>query len=189
MEWLIGALVVAAAAWIGRRTGKRGIVPLAHGLRAAERDRLEAEARYLECLRRDIALALLEAHPRRLLEAHALVASFTRDMRDGSAERREAERSALSLKYPRYANFDFFGLHHFVPVRSGDFEPDDAIVRYVDVGRFLALIAADRGTLRLATDEFLSEDRNTLERVVEHSVDDALIRRTDEAMGRYHAWR
>lgn len=189
MEWLLGLVVIAASFSVGRLTGKGEAPKLRHEVETLDRNRLEAEARYLECLRRDIALALLVENPPLLLAAHETVRRFTREMRDGDKGRLEAERRVLSLRYPLFQDFDLFGLKHFVPVESRDVDPDAAVERYVDIGKFLVCMEADTGLLDLRKDERLDRDREILERVVRRWEDRLLIERTDAAIGRFYAWR
>lgn len=188
MAWLI-ALGMLPAFWLGRVFGKADAREAKNELWRSERGRLEAETRYLEYLRRDIALALLDDDPKVLVDAHATVEDFTRAMRDGDTDRLEAERKVLSLKYPKYDDFDFFTLRHFVPVEPKNFEQREAVERYVDIGKFLVILASDHGTLKFQKDEHLDRDRQVLERMIQRLEDRRLVELTDEAIGRFYVWR
>jgi hypothetical protein len=188
MEWLWVIAGVAGGFFVGRNVGRFGKRELTYGLEKTERNRLEAEHRYLEGLRRQLAMALLDEDPQALLDAHATAQDFIRAMRDGGKERIEAERRSLSLKFPSYIDFDHFGTRHFIPVDRGSEEVRVLVERYLDISKFMTVLEHDQMGDVAWKSAYLDKDRQVLERSVERWRDRITISRLKEAMGRYRAW-
>lgn len=189
MEWLLAIGSAVVGFLVGLTMSKGGEAQMRAAFEKTERDRIEAEVRYLYEIRRGLAQALFADDPQALLDAHATVADFQRLVRDGPKERIEAERTALALKYPRFEEFDLFGLRHFVPTDPQQYERREIVERYVDVGKFGTILEGDRYMAAAWKEEHLARDRQVLERAIERAFDHNAIAATKEAMGRYYAWR
>lgn len=165
MDLLLGALVAFVAFCLGRMT-KRSSRDLAAQLVETERRRLEAEARYLESLQRELGQLLLRHDREGLLAADEDVEAFRRQLKLSKPERTQRAFEELTRRYPTYDSFDLIQLKVFVPVDMSQLDLGEVADRYADLGRFLLVMPDRRHRMDRLPDSHFESDRRILERVV-----------------------
>lgn len=151
----------------------------------------EAETRYLEVLRRELANLIMEANPDLMVRAYDRARIWEHETA-GNPERLQADEQALVAKVPVFEDFDRIGTRHFVPYadRHDALTDDDLVEAYLELSRTLVFLRnrqqPDVGRRRLLHDE---RDYKVLLDTVRRAKDRHFRGRMDEAMQRAHAYR
>ncbi|MHC2521691.1 hypothetical protein [Bradyrhizobium diazoefficiens] len=94
----------------------------------SERWRLDAEGRFIDTLRRELANIVVKQNPRRMIALYRKAWAFEREMHMAEQSRVQAELDALTERYRLYDDFDLLGTRHFVPYADAiDHLEDDAV--------------------------------------------------------------
>jgi hypothetical protein len=163
---------------------------LAWELHLEKRYRIQAEARYLDKLRRDLATLLLLENPDALLSAWEKAARYHQELAAATPERRRSEAEELKNRFRFFTDFDILGLRHFKPwlephERLGRDELS-LILAYLDINRQLTLLSLEDASFDIHP--FLDSDINLLNRVVNSRKDQLLRKEIDIALNRYHGF-
>ena len=99
----------------------------------------EAETRYLEVLRREIANMLMVSDQDRFDRLYAKAAAFEAEMARADTQRVEAEEATLIAKFRSFYDFEILGSYHMEPyAEARSYVTDDALAeRYQEVCRML----------------------------------------------------
>jgi hypothetical protein len=152
-----------------------------------ERQKFMAEGRWLDSLRRELALWLIDTNPSAFEEAYYKARGFDTELRKASADRISAERNALAQKYPFFIDFDLVGLKHFVPF-EGEMDTElDIVLRYLDISKMLTLLSIEDASYDIQP--FSDRDEEVFRRVIDRKKHRALQQHIDIAMGRYYAFQ
>ncbi len=148
----------------------------------------EAEARYLETLRREIANLLIDTDPETFDRAWRKAAAYETEMAAARADRVEADETALVAKYRSFEDFEIVGLIHCVPYRECTklLSNDELADRYLDICRMLMLLRR-RAEFKPCNPLFDDRERAAWERFRREAHDRRLRRRVDEALLSYRA--
>jgi hypothetical protein len=105
------------------------------------RNRAEAEVRYLEVLRREIANLIVEYDSDLMMRCYQTAWTFEREIAE-SPQRAIAEEAALVAKFPMFEEFDLIATRHFVPYQEARnmWWDDDLVERYQEVSRMLVFM-------------------------------------------------
>jgi hypothetical protein len=183
MEWL-GVIIgfalgcLASSYWWKDRAGQA---------EQTERKRMQAEGRYLDELRRELALWLLRQNPPAFKDAFQAARDYDAEMRKANKHRVAADRASLAAKYPFFSDLDLVGMKHFVPIRAGSMNEFDVVQRYLDISKFLTLLSIERHYSDLRP--FSERDEGLIEDIIREAQDADLRREIEIAMGRYYAFR
>ena len=118
----------------------------------------EAETRYLEVLRRELAKLLLESDPMLFDRTYRKARSMAEDLTRADAALFEAEEAALLQRFRSYPEFDLIGTWHVVSYLGGRrmISDDEIVDRYLEVTRMLLVLRRRHPYLR---DKPLFEER------------------------------
>jgi hypothetical protein len=115
-----------------------------------QENRLTAQRRYIETLRRELANIIMDSNLEAFDKAFEWMHNWEQELLRSNRDRRRAEYDVLLKKFPTIEAFDEIGTRHFV--RYSD-EPswraDEFVERYKELSKFLVLdfIYAQRGRL------------------------------------------
>jgi hypothetical protein len=109
------------------------------------RNLAEAEVRYLEVLRREIANLIVQSDLDLMMRCYQRAWTFEREITN-CPERAVAEEAALVVKFPMFSEFDLLGTRHFVPYEEARnmSSDDDLADRYHEVSRMLVFMRRRR---------------------------------------------
>lgn len=149
----------------------------------------EAEARYLETLRREIANLLIESDPDMFDRVWRKASAYEREMADARPDRVEADEAALVAKYRSYEDFEILGLIHCVAYRERErLLSDDALAdRYLDICRMLMRLRR-HAEFKPRESLFGEREREAWGRARREALDGRLRRRMDAALSAYRAF-
>ena len=101
----------------------------------------EADVRYLEVLRREIANLIVETDPDLMTRCYQKAWTFEREIAE-SPQRAVVEEAALVAKFPMIEEFDLIATRHFVPYQKAQnmWSDDDLRERYQEVSRMLVFM-------------------------------------------------
>jgi hypothetical protein len=145
----------------------------------------EAEKRYLETHRRELAQIIIGVDSSAFKQAFFKGEKFESEMKQALPERIVAELAALSHKYPYYAEFELLGSRHFVSYDDGIsmIALDDVIDRYLDISKWLILLLAKEKSV------FKVYDKQEVEVYLKDArrrTDTAFKKRIEQAMDLYN---
>lgn len=171
-------------AYGGRSSNKKAHSVLGWRSSESERLRLDAENRYIEVLRRELANIIVSDNPSKMVSLYRKAWGFEQDMLKADAARVQAEFDVLTNRYPLYADFDLLGTRHFVPYNDAveSCEEDAVAERYLDISKFMILNNINEKSTRPIFSE--SEDtilRKTMTREIDHRFRARII----DAMDKY----
>jgi hypothetical protein len=170
------------------RSSKKGNSVLGWRSAESERLRLDAENRYIEVLRRELANAIVSDSPDKMVALYRKAWTFEQEMLNADAARVQAEFDVLTKRYPLYEDFDLLGTRHFVPYSDAveGYEEDAVAERYLDISKFMILKNINAKSTRPIFSE--SEDtilRKTMTREIDHRFRAKII----DAMDKYNMVR
>lgn len=147
----------------------------------------EAELRYLDVLRREIANQIIEADPAAMQGAYSRAWQYERDVTDPN--RLAADEAALVARFRQYGDFELLGIRHCIPYSEAtrDLCPDQLVERYLEICRMMVLLRL--GNEAKHSPLFTEQESETLRREVRRVTDGRDIRRIDDAMRVYLAFR
>lgn len=150
----------------------------------------EAETRYLEVLRREIANALIQSDPRRFERAYLRGCDIESELSRAPASRVHAEEQVLLERYTSYTDFDLLGTWHVVPYdQARDMSSDDDLVeRYHDICRMI-LLHRRRDERVKGQPLFNERERKSQVDTLRKHLDKGLKVRIEHAMQLYYAYR
>ncbi len=168
----------------GRSSNKKIHSVLGWRSAESERLRLDAEKRYIEVLRRELANAIVSDNPNKMVTLYRKGWTFEQEMLKADAARVQAEGDVLTKRYPLYEDFDLLGTRHFVPYSDAveSCEEDAVADRYLDISKFIVLQNIKAKSTRPIFSE--SEDtilRKTMKREIDHRFRAKII----DAMDKY----
>jgi hypothetical protein len=97
-----------------RSTAKKAESVLGWRTQESERLRLDAENRYIETLRRELANIVVSNSPNRMLALYRKAWTFEQEMAKADVARVQAELDVLTQRYPLYGDFDLLGVRHCI---------------------------------------------------------------------------
>jgi len=169
--------------------GKKARPEQSSNLRQLVSNLTEAEVRYLEALRREIANLIVESDPDLMVKCYEKAWAFEREIA-GSPERATAEEAALSAKFPMFRDFDILETRHFVPYQTARqmLDDDDLIERYHEISRMLVFMRRRQefsAKVPVHDEQEFQVLRNSMQRKQDRIFRD----RIDDAMQRYYAYK
>lgn len=149
----------------------------------------EAEVRYLEVLRRELANLIVAADPDLMIRCYEKAWNFEREIANNPA-RTHAEESALVAKFPMFSDFDLLGTRHFVPYNEGrNMISDDGLVeRYHEISRMLIFMRR-RNEFKSKYPIHDEKERNILHDRMRAEKDGRFRDRIEQAIRRFHAYQ
>jgi hypothetical protein len=135
---VIGILVAVVVRWTAKKWSSVAKVSSDGSLERAKSNISEAEERYQEVLRRELANIIQDISLEAFEKAFYKMQEFEEEMLRAKDTRRKAELQALVQKYEFFSDFDLIGTRHFVRY-DREQGVDDFIDRYVDISKFLIL--------------------------------------------------
>jgi hypothetical protein len=174
---------------IGSSSGQRSMAKKANstlGWRANENERLrlDAETRYIDVLRRELANIIVTDNPAAMGNLYRKCWAFELEMQKADASRVESELTVLTARYPLYVDFDLLGTRHFIPYSDATnmLSEDDIVDRYQDISKFIVL----RGIIAKSSQPIFSEYEDTiLQKTMRRETDRRFRLRTIDAIERY----
>jgi len=195
MDWLAvltAILGVVVATWFGFRISKNErmrVVPVVEGM---QRHIDEAEHRYLEVLRRELANEIMKDDPVSMQRALDKAHDFARTMIKGGKERVDAEFKALCMKYPNYGDFDQLMTMHFVAYEDArsSMDTEGLVDAYLDTSKMLTLVALKSSSMALTVSDEIQttiseKESKQLDVAIRKRADRLFNKRIDDAMRRY----
>jgi hypothetical protein len=148
----------------------------------------EAEMRYLDGLRRELANEIMLADTDAFYRSFHKSRQYEKDLRKAGKERIDAEFKALCMKYPSFQDFEPFGTMHFVSYQDAraSLDIEDLTDRYTDIAKMLIINSARKGT---SFEVFSDRESEQLDKAIRKQKDRAFKRRMLDAMERYDAFR
>lgn len=145
----------------------------------------EAEMRYLDGLRRELANEIMAADTDAMYRVFHKSRQYEKDLRKAGKERIDADFEALCMKYPSFQDFEPFGMMHFVAYEDArsSLDTGDLADRYTDISQTLIINAARKGT---SFEVFSDRESEQLDKAIRKSKDRAFKKRMLDAMERYH---
>ncbi|MGR9423622.1 hypothetical protein [Rhizobium leguminosarum] len=145
MEELLAGLSGFALGWLFCRTVWKGKSDSMRSVaEKLNRNVDEAEMRYLECLRRELANEMIAEDTEAMYRAFHKMRQYENDLKKDGKERIDADFKSICRKYPSFEEFDPFGTRHFVAYQDARSSMDisDLVDRYSDISQFLIINAA-----------------------------------------------
>ena len=186
---IIAAGSLAAGVYLGRRSQGPALNRLASTANRNLSTANDANDRYLEVLRRELANVISRESPDKLIALYRKAKAQEREMQKADKARVDAELSALTHKYPMYEDFDKIGTKHFVPY-SGDAlwgEQDELSDAYLDISKFMALTRILEG--RSGRPIFPDDDDDIFKRSMQELKDQTFKTALKSAVDRYYLAR
>ena len=155
-----------------------------------QRDIDEAETRYLDALRREIANMLVTSDPERFDKLYRKAAAYESEMAEADLQRVEAEEAALLAKFRRYPDFEVLGSYHMQPYADARWHlSDDALAdRYLEVCRMLMFLRR-RDRVDAGKPLFDQRERDAQSKFRRRALDTRLKHGIEEAMLLFNAYR
>ncbi len=149
------------------------------------RDVDEAEMRYLDGLRRELANEIMSDGTDAMHRAFHKMRTYEKDLRKAGEERIDADFKALCMKYPVFQDFEPYGTMHFVAYQDArsSLDTPDLVERYSDISQMLIINAARKGT---TFEVFSDREAEQLDKAIRKRKDRAFKKRMLDAMDRYH---
>ncbi len=186
---LTSVVALAAGIFIGRRSQRPALSALAStaGRRASAAN--DANDRYLEILRRELANIIARDNPDRMIALYQKAEAQESEMLNADKARIEAELEALTHEYPVYEDFDKIATKHFVPYSlepawGGREELSDA---YLDISKFLIATRIRDGVSRQPV--FPNNDQKTFRRCMQELKDQTFTTALKNAIDSHHLAR
>jgi hypothetical protein len=177
----------AAGFYIGRRSQAPALSTLANTAERKASSANEANDRYLEVLRRELA-NIVAGDPNKMIKLYRKAKAQEREMSGANKSRVQAELAALTHKYPAYEDFDKIATKHFVPYGAetrGEAE-DELQENYLDISKFLSLTRRQDGTERPV---FPDDDDKILQRCMQELKDRKFRKSLEDAIEKHHVAR
>ena len=177
LGWLL-----CRAAWKGRYSS---ILSIARRLNS---DVDDAEMRYLEGLRRELANEIMTDDTSAMYRAFHKMQKYELDLRQADKQRIDAGFKSLCSKYPAFADFEPFGTMHFVAYRDARWALDTChlIEVYCDISQMLIINSVQKGRLAKV---FSERESKQLDKVIIKCKDRAFEKRLIQAMEYYNVYR
>jgi hypothetical protein len=149
----------------------------------------EAETRYLEVLRREIANLIVASDPDLLMRCYQKAWTFEREIAD-SPQRAIAEEAALVAKFPMFEDFDLIATRHFVPYHEARsrWSDDDLVERYQEVSRMLVFMRRRQNLAGVGPVHDAKEEK-ILRNCMGRDKDRKFRQRIEDAIRRFYAYR
>ena len=146
----------------------------------------EADMRYLECVRRELANEMIAEDTEAMYRAFHKMRQYEKDLKKDGKERIDADFKSICMKYPSFQEFDPFRTRHFVAYQDARSSMDisDLVDRYSDISQFLIINAARKN---LSWEIFDDKEAEQLDKAIGKRKDRAFRKRMIDAMERYHA--
>lgn len=150
------------------------------------RDVDEAERRYLDGLRRQLANEIMADDTEAMHRAFHKLRTYEKDLRKAGKERIDADFKALCMKYPAFQDFEPYGTMHFVAYQdaTSSLDTGDLVDRYADISQMLIINAARKGT---TFEVFSDREAEQLDKAIRKRKDREFKKRMLDAMERYGA--
>src|SRR5579872_846565 len=190
MDWTI--FIIAAGAflvgvYLGRRSKQAALGRLANTANRNASATNDANDRYLEVLRRELANILSRDSPEKMTALYDKAKVKVREMQKADKARIQAELAILTDKYPVYEDFDKIETKHFVPY-SADLNQEDALSEtYFDISKFMALTRIQNKVTHFPV--FSDEDDKIFQRCMNELRDRAFKASLENAIDRYYLAR
>ena len=160
-----------------------------HEAARLEHNLAEAEVRYLEVVRREIANLIVQSDPDLMMRSYQRAWTFEREIA-ASLERAIAEEAALVAKYSTFSEFELLGTRHFVPYEDArKMSSDDELAdRYQEVSRMLVFMRRRRD---FAADIPVhdKEEEKVLRECMGRERDRRFLKRIESALKRFYAYQ
>src|SRR3974390_1720824 len=184
--FIIAAGALAVGAYLGRQSQGFALSSLAStaGRRASAAN--DANDRYLEVLRRELANVIDRDNPDKMMALYRKAKAQNREMLKADKARVQAELTAITHKYPVYEDFDKIGTKHYVP-SSGKplFGEEDALSdAYLDISKFMLLTRIDDG--RSQWPLFPDDDDKSFQRCMQELKDRTFKAALESAVDSYY---
>ncbi|NKK66688.1 hypothetical protein GFL88_24785 [Rhizobium leguminosarum bv. viciae] len=165
--------------WKGRSDSTRFVAE------KLNRDVDEAEMRYLECLRRELANEMMAEDTETTYQVFHKMRQYEKDLKKDGKQRIDADFKSICMKYPSFQEFDPFGTRHFIDYQDARSSMDisDLVDRYSDISQFLIINAARKN---LPWELFDDKEAEQLNKAIRKRKDRVFRKRMLDAMGRYH---
>jgi hypothetical protein len=153
------------------------------------RNLAEAEVRYLEVLRREIANLIVQSDLDLMMRCYQRAWTFEREITN-CPERAVAEEAALVVKFPMFSEFDLLGTRHFVPYEEARnmSSDDDLADRYHEVSRMLVFMRRRRDfAANIPVHD--AKEENVLHECMGREMDRRFRKRIEDAIRRFYAYR
>ncbi|QND57398.1 hypothetical protein [Mesorhizobium huakuii] len=187
---LIGGFCVGVlcgrSAWVARKDKAELEQPSTYELK---RNVEEAEGRYLEVLRREMANILMVSNPDTMLTAYDKAWRYQREIVAADPERRNADLHSITQKFKYYREFELLGTRHFVPYEAAmfSFSEDEVADRYVEISKMLILRRTIFGGEK-TNQVFDDQEYEVLSKSVRAQKDRAFRAKIEHAMARFYAF-
>jgi hypothetical protein len=190
-EYVSAPLILSALAcmFVGygfgaRSTGKKAQGILNWRTEESTRLRLDAESRFIEVLRRELANIIVTESPDKMVALYRKAWAFEKEMQRTDSSRVQAEFGVLTERYPLYADFDLLGTRHFIPYSdpAGRTDEDAIAERYLDISKFMIL---ENLQAKSSQTIFGDSEYETLTRAMRRETDHRLRARIVDAMTKY----
>jgi hypothetical protein len=179
----------AAGLYIGRRSQGSALNSLVNTADRKTSAAHEANDRYLEVLRREIANLISRDDPEKMIELYRRAKAQEREMSGSNKSRLHAELTALTQKYPVYDDFDKIATKHFVPYSAENarwLAENELPETYLDVSKFLSLTRIRDGARHPA---FPDDDDRAFQRCMQELRDRKFRKSLEAAIDKYYVAR
>jgi hypothetical protein len=179
----------AAGLYIGRRSQRSALNSLVGTADRKTSAAYEANDRYLEVLRREIANLISRNDPEKMIELYRRGKAQEREMSGANKSRLHAELTSLTQKYPAYEDFDKIATKHFVPysAEKPHWVPEDELPEtYLDISKFLGLTRKRDGVQHPV---FPDDDDRVLQRCMQELIDRKFRKSLEAAIDKYYVAR
>ncbi|MGX5803367.1 hypothetical protein ACWGS9_19225 [Bradyrhizobium sp. Arg314] len=149
----------------------------------------DAEGRYLEVLRRELANILIAKNPDMMLTVYEKAWQYQREIVAADPERRNADLNSITQKFKYYHEFELLGTRHFVPYEIAMFliSEDQVVERYMEISKMLILRRTIIGGEK-PHQLFDDYDHEVLTKSIRAQKDRTFKAKMEHALGRFYAF-
>jgi hypothetical protein len=180
----IGALAIGV--FLGRRSQRPALNSLAStaGRKASAAN--DANDRYLEVLRRELANVIARDNPDKMIALYRKAKAQDREMLKADKPRVQAELTALTHKYPVYEDFDKVGTKHYVPYSGKPLWGEEGELSdvYLDISKFLIVTRIQVGHSQRTL--FPDDDDKSFQRCMQELKDRSFKTALEHAIDSYY---
>lgn len=184
--FIIAAVALAVGVYLGRQSQKPALSSLAStaGRKASAAN--DANDRYLEVLRRELANVIARDNPDKMIALYRKAKAQDREMLKADKARVQAELTALTHKYPVYEDFDKIATKHYVPYSGEPLwgEEGELSDAYLDISKFLIVTRIEDG--RSQRPLFPDDDDKSFQRCMQELKDRTFKSALEQAVDSYY---